>query len=226
MTRRISKNTRVLLLIGLMAASSLVAYGAVYSYTTTDNAAVQRAQTQLRSLQIDGSDYSATTESQEAALNEFVLSGDPAALTHFQGASADADAIANRVLALKDLPEVRQAFEALAQSSTQWRIDVAEPAIAAVQRNDAVEITRFVALSVDDHVAVEAAYERLVSELTATSAVFEERAAGVASTTIIGVIIAFSVMLLAFGIALVAVRRFGQALELDAKHASVLNRFT
>jgi diguanylate cyclase (GGDEF)-like protein len=43
---------------------------------------------------------------------------------------------------------------------------------------------------------------------------------------IVGVSIAFGFILIAFGVALLAVRRFGKALELDARQASVLNRFT
>jgi diguanylate cyclase (GGDEF)-like protein len=50
--------------------------------------------------------------------------------------------------------------------------------------------------------------------------------AAATTTTIIGSTIAFGVLFLAFGVALVAVRRFGHALEIDARQASILNRFT
>ena len=45
-------------------------------------------------------------------------------------------------------------------------------------------------------------------------------------TTMVGTVFAFIVLILAFGIALVVVRRFGHALERDANESSVLNKFT
>jgi diguanylate cyclase (GGDEF)-like protein len=226
MPRVMSKNNRVLLLIALMAAGSMVVGGVVYSFTTADSTAVQAALTDLRSLQLEAADFSATTESQEAALDDYVLSANPAALTQFEESSVQAAQIAERILSVKDMAEVRAVFAVLLATTTAWRLEVAAPAIIAVQANDTAAVARFIALSATDHHAIDSAFERLESELAATSADFDERAAAVASTTMIAIVIAFIFVLLAFGVALVAVRRFGQALELDAEHASVLNRFT
>jgi diguanylate cyclase (GGDEF)-like protein len=226
MSRVMSKNNRVLALIALMAASSVVVGGIVYSLTTKDAQALGTLQTELRSVQVESSEFSVAIKSQEAAVAEYVLAKDPEALKRFGSAYQDADRIAEEILLTKDLPEVHAAFEVLVTLCMDWRLEVAAPAIIAVQDRDSAGIDAFIRLSVKDHVTIDAQFERLDSELLATSARFDERAAAVASTTLIAVLVAFTFVVLAFGIALVAVRRFGKALELDAQHASVLNRFT
>ncbi len=52
----------------------------------------------------------------------------------------------------------------------------------------------------------------------------QEAAAG--QTTNISIGVAFGFLIIAFGVALIIVRRFGRALEHDAREASVLNQFT
>lgn len=226
MAGRMSKNNRVLTLIALMAASSFAVGGVVYALTTSETEVLQAAQTDLQALRVDALDFATLTESQEAAVDEFVLTADPRALAHFSESSAPADDIAARILSVEALPQLRAVFEAMLVETRAWQLQVAAPAIIAVQANDAAAIAAFVALSVGEHAAIEAAFEVVVTELRVAETGFVEREAAVATTIMIGVFVAFGAMLAAFGVALVTVRRFGQALELDAKHASVLNRFT
>lgn len=223
---RLSKNNRVLALIALMATASMGVGGVVYSLTMADGKALATALTDLRGLQVEVSVFSAATESQKAALDDYVLSASPLALAQFEESSARADEIAEQIVAVEDLPEVQDVFGTLRAATMKWRLDVAAPAIVAVQAGDSAAIARFITHSASDHDAIHAAFERLVSELAATSAQVEQRASDVDSATFVGVVIAFAFVLLAFGVALVAVRRSGKALELDAMHASVLNRFT
>jgi diguanylate cyclase (GGDEF)-like protein len=226
MSRSLSQGNRVLLLIALMATSTLVVGGAVFAMTSADSATLKAALIELDDLDVKADDLWAASRTQEAALDDYVLSADPLALQRFEHAGAQADDIATEIQASADLPNVRSAFGLFETAIAEWRLRVAAPAIAAVGQNDRAGIAGFVARAADDHLAIETALATLDVELLEVRTGFEQREAEVAATTLAGALIGFGVMLLAFGVALVAVRRFGQTLERDARDASVLNRFT
>ena len=70
------------------------------------------------------------------------------------------------------------------------------------------------------------ALDRVDRSMARATAELDRQESGVATTTMVGTVFAFIVLILAFGIALIVVRRFGHALERDANESSVLNKFT
>ncbi len=226
MSRSLSKNTRVLLLIALMAASSFGVGGAVYVMTSADTAALKMAAAELDDLHGMAFALQAAGDTQEAALNDYVLSANRSALQRYNDAVAVEDGIVSQIGEGTEGSQVRSALELAADVSAGWRLAVAVPAISAVQRNDAARIAAYGAQAAGDQGPTKMAINNLTRALdvAGNDLLQKEKAAG--STIMIGVVLAFGFMLLAFAVALVAVRRFGNALELDARQASILNRFT
>jgi diguanylate cyclase (GGDEF)-like protein len=226
MAPRLTKNNRVLALIALMAASSFAVGGAVYAFTGAESTALNASTAVLEDLTADAFTLTTAVQAQEGALNDYALSGNSVALRRFETAVSTENEIMARVAAAKDLPHARAAFGLVARSSVEWRLHTATPVISAVLSGNSAGLQRFSALAVNDHQPVEATLDLLRTELGTAATELDHRQAAVAGGTLIGVVIGFGFLLLAFGVALVAVRRFGHALELDARHASVLNRFT
>jgi diguanylate cyclase (GGDEF)-like protein len=223
---RVSKNDRVLLLIVLMAASSLGVGGAVYGITSGESAVLKAEGADLQKLRLNADDLSSSVYTQEAALDDYVLSGDRVARQRFDAAGDRAQGITTLVGAAEGLPHVRAAFARVDAAVDVWRDDVAGPVLAAVATNDRAAIELFRSQTSNDHLAIESALSALTAEMDAAAAEFAGREAAVAGTNLVGIAIAFGFVLMAFSVALVAVRRFGKALELDARQASVLNQFT
>jgi diguanylate cyclase (GGDEF)-like protein len=227
MFHAMSKNTRVLGLITLMAASSFVVGGVVTVVTTGEANELTADLTHLTKLRIMNHELALAVHDEEASLDDYVLSGEATALGRYEESVATELRIVEGLRAAAvDLPRLRSGLDHMAAASLAWRSEVAVPAIAAVKSDDRVELARFFGKAADDHEGVESAVGLLDEELIAASGDLEVRQAAATSTMMVGVTIAFGFLLLAFGVALVAVRRFGHALELDARQASVLNRFT
>ena len=223
---RVSKNDRVLLLIVLMAASSLGVGGAVYGITSGESAVLDAEREDLQRLRLNADDLSSSVYTQEAALDDYVLSGDRVARHRFDVSGDRAQNITTLVSAGDGLPHVRAAFARVDAAVDAWRQDVAGPVLAAVATNDRDALAEFRSRTANDHLAIEAALNALTAEMNTAAAEFADRQASVAATNLVGIAIAFGFVLMAFSVALVAVRRFGKALELDARQASVLNKFT
>lgn len=222
-----SKNNRVLAVIALMAASSFVVGGVVAVITTGERTQLAEYLVHLTDLRRQTHDLAQAVDDQEAGLDDYVLSGEATALRRYDEAVAlEADITARLRLAGADLVRLRSGLDGITSVSLAWQSEVAAPAIAAIAADDPAAVTRFVAQAANDHDAVRSAVDSLYAELVAAGEDLAARQAGATTTMTVGIAVAFGFLALAFGVALVAVRRFGHALELDAREASVLNRFT
>lgn len=227
MTRRLSRGNSVLALIAVMAASSILVGGAVTIVMTGDRAALDATAERLYRLHLLSDQLTEAGDGQELALGDYIMSRQmPPRLRYDDAVQVElqvADALRTATI---DLPDVRIAIEARLEASVTWRERVAAPAIIAVGDGDAKAITRYAENAATDRapmaaasVALEAALEREMAELA-------RREATAASAGVVGIAIAFGFLVLAFGVAMITVRRFGHALERDARQASILNRFT
>ena len=227
MPQILSKNDRVLALIAVMALASFVVGGVVYAVSSGNAAELAAMSTRIGALHGLADRIAEDVDDQEAALGDFVLTRSPIALGRFNEAVADELAAAEefRTIAV-GLPSADAPLDAVETASGDWRTRVAEPAIAAARRNTPGALDSFVDAAGEDVVFIDEALGRLDRELGRAQTDYSKRKAEIDRTTLIGVIIGFSFMISAFGVALVAVRRFGHALERDTRDAGVLNRFT
>ena len=223
----LSRNTRVLVAIALLAAASLLIGSAAFAFTDMEQNAISAASGRLDDLHDIASDIADAVDGQEGALDDFVITGAASALARYED-DEHQEAAAIERLGTNDFgsPDVASALATLDAVNGDWQSLVAEPAIAAKQAADQAGLDRFRGQAANDHQAVEVALKHATDLLDAATAAVAVRAESIGTTRVIGTAVAFAVFLLAFGLALIVVRRFGRTLERDARQAGVLNRFT
>jgi diguanylate cyclase (GGDEF)-like protein len=227
MSRMPSKNNRVLAIIALMAVTSFGVGGLVTMITVNETNELTAETAELSALRFLTHELASAIHNEEASVNDYVLSKSSMAVTRYDD-SVDVElAIMARLRqAAVAYPRVHEAVETMHSASTQWRTEVADQVISSIQRGETSAALRFAAEATGDHKAVRAAVDAVGAELL----VAEDRLIGrqdtVGITTVVGIAIAFGFLVAAFGVAMLAVHRFGRHLERDARHASVLNRFT
>ncbi len=227
MRRSLSQNTRVLAVIASMALASLTVGGLVYFIADGDATRLDAATGRQTNLDLTAAAIGADLERQHGALDDYVLSGNPVArqryleaVTAAESRFADLRRYANGDIRLG--PDI----DDLEAATKEWQAGVAVPVGNAATAGDLAVLERFRAQAIDDHTAVRAALRVLGEGLSDAKVAIADEKTGVAIVQKFGIAAAFGFMMIAFGIAMLAVRRFGRALERDARQARVLNRFT
>ena len=222
-----SQKNRVLTLIAGLAIATFGLGGVVFIVARAQTAEMTALSSRLSLLQSIADRLTIQVNQAEAALGDFVVSGTPLARQRFDDAEAATAAAEAEFLSVAAGMEAPQAaLERLEAANKTWRDRVADPAIRAVETNDLAALAVYKLQSIDDRDAIDAAIGSLDRELGRTAAALELKRGEGQVVTLIGTTIAFGFVILAFAVAIVAVRRFGYALERDASDASVLNRFT
>jgi diguanylate cyclase (GGDEF)-like protein len=222
-----SKNNRVLALIALMFAASFGVGGIVFALTYSQGVDLAAATTRMTDLQTTANALSVDIHDEEAALDDHVLSRTAITLRRFAAAvDRETAALARLADAASGMPRVAAALLALEAASQDWRDQVATPTINAVAIGNSLQLDRFASQAAEDQAPVESAATELDRELSSAAEDLVRQQASVDVTKYLATGIAFAILVLAFGVALVVVRRFGHALELDSRQASVLNQFT
>jgi diguanylate cyclase (GGDEF)-like protein len=227
MNRRVSKNNRVLAVIAVMAAASFVVGGLVYAVSNSENQSIDVATGRVTAIRASTAALTSAIETEHLALDEYVLSGNSLARQpYLDSVAAEARHLAElRALALDD-PRILTALDELEAVSLDWRVRVALPALAAVTIGDATAIGTFSKEAFSNHVVVDDAIRSVAIGAAAASDDIADRKSALEPVKLVGIALAFGFLAVAFGVALMVVRRFGRALERDAEQAGVLNRFT
>ncbi len=227
MFRSTSKNNRVLGLIALMALASFAVLGTVYALATRETDQISAAAAKLTDLRTMAHQLAVAVRDEEASLNAYVLSRSTAAEDRYAEALAiETDTVSRMKVAAAGHPRVEAWLDAMDVASRDWRARIALPALVAVAQNDTVAMNAYASQAGDNHVDVDSAADAIDHELILASKELTAQRAVVAMNTNVGALVAFGFLVLAFGFALIVVRRFGHALEVEALQSSVLNRFT
>ncbi|HEX2756221.1 MAG TPA: GGDEF domain-containing protein [Candidatus Limnocylindrales bacterium] len=222
-----SRNTRVLVLIAAMAAASFTVGGLVYVVTDADAAKVNAAAARQTQIRARATELASAVATEQSALDDFVLSESSLMTERFDAAiEREASTSAKLWKLAGDTPEIVVALASFDAASLEWRAKLANPVIAAIRTGNTAVVDDFRHRSVADHDKVDGALTGLETALRIADRDLADRTAASNGLKVLGIAIAFGFLLVAFGVALVVVRRFGQTLERDARQASILNRFT
>jgi diguanylate cyclase (GGDEF)-like protein len=223
----LSESNRILLLIASLAVATFAVGGIVYAVSGSQAAEISVMSARITRLDNISHDLAIQISASEDALADYLLSGDSDVRQRFDEEVAKEAALADQFRATAaGLDSVVGSLERLEVASSDWRDQIAGPAVHAVQVTDTRAIEAFWQAEEQDRAAIDGAMGSVGRELARQHAAIDQRNAEFEGTRLVGVVIGFGCMILAFAIALVAVRRFGHALERDARDASVLNRFT
>lgn len=214
-------------LIALMATLSFVVGGIVAVVTSEQGVAINAAKARLVAATRVAGELSEAINHQTAAIDDYVFTRSAAVHTVFIDSLARERVAAARIPEVTDdSSEVRGALDALEAATLDWQGRVAAPAVTAVRLGDEVAIARFASQADHDQDRIHTANDTVRGALDRVAEDIGRRQSSAGVTSSIGIGIAFGFLAVAFGVALFVVRRFGRALERDARQASVLNRFT
>ena len=225
--RLVSRHTRFLAAIAALAGGAIVIVALSFGLTESERLDVQTASQTAVQLRDLAGELSDAARDQESAVDDYMLGAGTSALTTFEGAVAGETRVAAEMqTAARGLPAVRAAIGAVTDASSAWQTTYARPAIAAVQAGGGSALGPFTTRATGDHEAVHSALLALNRELSRFETSLGQRENALALTRLAGTGIGLGALVIASLLALWLIRRYGRALELDAMHAGVLNRFT
>jgi len=227
MPRIPSRNTRLMLGITLIAVASVGVAASVFAVTEAEQRRIDADAATLEHLDQLVAVLDSAVGRQEVGLDDYVLSDQPAALSSYQDAvAAEAQTIAAIHAGGFGLPDADAAADIVGTLSSDWRRLIADPAIRARQASNATGIAAFAAEAVNDRAGIDSARTHLTSLVDTAHAALDGRSSVLSVARAIATWTSFAILFVAFGLALILVRRFSRTVERDAREAGVVNRFT
>ncbi len=222
----LSRNNRFLVAIGGLAILYLLFTGVGYVMTASERLAIERDAATAIELRAMTDVLRDAVGDQEATIDLYLLSRDPAAIALYEEAvTAETGAESALRTAASGAPAVLVAVDDLAAFSASWRSTFAKPAMNAARSGGPI-LELFTGVTSGNHEAIDAAGELLAERIAEVDLALRRRGDDLEAARTAATIVSLAVMLLGSGGALLLIRRFGQVLERDAMHAGILNRFT
>jgi diguanylate cyclase (GGDEF)-like protein len=222
-----SLRVRVFVLLGGVAIASIISIAAVFVATDTERTEIQAADERSAALQGEGDVLDAAIREQSEAIDDYLLSDDPASLIRYRQA-VDAETVATEAIrqGVRGDAGLSDALERVATSASLWRKTFAQSAILAVLSDIPAELANVAKAAVNDQDEVQATVRDLVIKLDAVDVGLRLRSTDLNHTRALATWLGVSLQVLVLAVALLFVRRFGRRLEKDAVQANILNRFT
>jgi diguanylate cyclase (GGDEF)-like protein len=225
--RLISRHTRFLAAIAALAAGAILVVAAAFALTESERLDLEADTHTATQLWVDSGRLSDAARDQESAIDDYIISSGTGSLTDFDRAEADETSIAQAMASnASALADVREAISAVTDASAAWQKAYAQPVVTAIKAGGGSLLDPFTQGPGTDHEAVNESLLALNTDLQEVNDSITARADTLSLTrlgaTIVGLVLLALVALLAIWL----IRRYGRALERDAMHAGVLNRFT
>ena len=222
-----SRHNRYLGAVGALTVLAVLLVGLGYAATEAERTDIEEDADRLVALRGHAIELVDAIRDQESAVHDYLLSAEPVTPGRYHVATEKEArfAPALRTEAF-ELPDVQAAVDDLVAFTIAWRARFAEPAIAAVRAGGGAALEPFTNAASDDHEAIDDAVAPLGAQLGLADAELRRRGDGLATARTVATAIGLAGLLVAAAIALWLIRRYGRALELEAMHAGVLNRFT
>jgi hypothetical protein len=234
-----SPHNRVLVLVGGAAIIASAVIAIVFIQTDATDARLHIDQTNVHTVQVLGDQLLTEVHDQREALDEYLMSGDPRPLARYQLAALnEAETAGQIVIAMATLSEaglsgLGDSLERVAAENDTWRATVAAPAIAAVQAGSgsAVRAGSGSAVRAGSGSAVRAAIEKeivdndttqsaagdFVIAIDSQQAVLGARSDALDGLRFTATTLGIVIELLAAGLSLWFVRRFGLTVMRDTR---------
>jgi diguanylate cyclase (GGDEF)-like protein len=227
MRNGISRNNRFLVAIAGMTALAIIFVGFVYAFTESERLDIQHDSRQASDLWAASTRLASDVNAQDSAIDDYLLSADPQALSRFEAAIGDEAAVTVQMRAeMVELPGLDQAVTNLSNLTAAWRSSFARPAIAAVEAGDGTALAPFTqrAAEYDDPIHTAPAELTLQLNLAEESLRLREDALSVTRTE--ATAFGLGALILSVMLSLWLIRRYGRTLEKDAQRGVILNQFT
>ena len=209
---------RVLVLVGGVAIIASLTIALVFVQTDAAGARLQTDKAAVHSLQVLGDQLLTEDHEQREALDEYLMSADPAPLARYRQAVTDETQTARQIRAgTGDLSGVADALAGVAAENDAWRASVADPAIAAIQSGSLEAVKAAIQAEIQDQEATQAAAGQFVLKIDAVGAELGARSDALNGFRVAATAFGVAIELLAAGLSLWFVRRYGLRVSRDAR---------
>lgn len=209
---------RVLVLVGGAAIIASLTIAVIVVQTNTAGSRLQADEAAAGRVQTLGDQLLTEVHTQSEALDEYLLSADPRPLARYRQAVADETTAASQIqAAVASLPGVADALAGVAAEKDAWRASIAEPAIAAVQSGSSAAVNAAIQAEIQDQQASEAATSQFVLKIDAVEAELGIRSDALNGLRIAATAFGVAIELLAAGLSLWFVRRYGLRISRDTQ---------
>jgi diguanylate cyclase (GGDEF)-like protein len=227
MRHRISRSNRFLVAIAGMMALAILLVGFAYAFTESERLDIQRDSSQASDLWAAADRLAGDVNAQESAIDDYLFSADPQAVSRYEAAVTDETSVAARMQAgAVELPGLLSAITELENATATWHSSFAQRAIAAVKAGGGAALGPFTSGSSPDEEPVRAALAQLTVQLNLVESNLRLRDDALATTRTAATAFGLGVLVLSAVLSLWLVRRFGRTLEKDALRSVILNQFT
>lgn len=209
---------RVVVLVGGVAIIASLTIAVVFVQTNAAGATLQNDEASARDLQALGNQLLTEVHEQNEALDEYLLSADPAPLARYRQAVTDETQTAGQLRAgAQNLPGVADALAEVAAENADWRASVADPLIAAVQSGSTEAVKAAIQTEVQDQETTQVAAGQFVLKLDAVGAELGARSDALNGFRVAATAFGVAIELLAAGLSLWFVRRYGLRVSRDTR---------
>jgi EAL domain-containing protein (putative c-di-GMP-specific phosphodiesterase class I)/CHASE3 domain sensor protein len=212
---------RVLIMVGGVALVASASIGVVLIQTAASDAALQADQSSAQQMQTLSDELMVEVREQQDALDDFILSQDPAALDRFRDAVTDETTIADQISAAAGgLPGVAAALAAVDAENIAWRAAIAEPAIAVMQTGRVEAVNEAIQIRVQDQEASQVVTGELLLAIDNAEVELGRRSDALSEYRVMASVAGVAIELLAAGLSLWFVRRYGLRVARDERRRS------
>jgi diguanylate cyclase (GGDEF)-like protein len=227
MRHGISRNNRLLAPIAAMTIVAILLVGFAYAFTESERLDIQHDSRQTSDLWAAAAGLTADVNAQDSALDDYLLSADPQAVSRFEAAIVDETAVVAQMRAeMVDVPGLDRAVTALESLTATWRSSFARPAIAAVKAGGGQALASFTQRASASDDPIHTAPAELTVQLNLVEDNLRAREDALSAIRTAATAFGLGVLVLSAGLSLFLIRRFGRALEKEALRGVIFNQFT
>ena len=211
-------HNRVLAFVGGIALIASFAVGAVLFQTTGAESVLQADQSSAHTVDALGDRLLVAVREQQDALDDYILSHDPQALERYRAAEAEEALIADRVgSSAAHLAGVEAALIAVDADNDAWRSSIAEPVIAAMTSGRGSAAAEAIAVRVEQQETSQGVAAGLVKATDDAALDLARRSDALSSLRVTASVAGVTIELLAAGLSLLFVRRYGVRVARDER---------
>jgi diguanylate cyclase (GGDEF)-like protein len=227
MRLRISRSNRFLVAIAGMTALAIVFVGLAYAFTESERLDIQHDSRQTSDMWAAAARLADDVNAQDSAVDDYLLSDDPLAVSRFEAAVVDqAAVIAQMRTEMVEMPDLDQAVTKLESLTATWRSSFARPAIAAVEAGGGPALAQFTQRAAENDDLIHSAPAELTLQLNLVEKDLRLREDALSVTRTAATVIGLTLLLISAMLSLWLVVRFGRTLERDALRGGILTQFT
>jgi diguanylate cyclase (GGDEF)-like protein len=227
MRHGISRNNRFLVAIAGMTALAIIFVGFVYVFTESERLDIQHDSRQTSDLWAAAARLADDVNAQDSAIDDYLLSADPQAVSRFEAAIVDEAAVTAQMRAeTVEMPGLDGALTKLENLTAAWRSSYARPAIAAVEAGGGTALAPFTQRSSEYDDPIHTAPAELTVQLNLLEDDLRLREDALSATRTEATAFSLGAIILSVILSLWLMRRLGRALEKDALRGVILSQFT